>query len=92
MATIIKFIARVIISVLWIRFVLRLFSVASAGIVATLYLWTGYLIEPFRGVFSNITLFGRFTIESTTLFAIVVIAFIEFILVRIFQAAHHDEY
>lgn len=91
MAAIIRFVARIIIGLLWIRFVLKFFAVNASGIITTLYQWTGYLIDPFRGVFESVSLGGRFTIESTTLFAIVVYALIEFILVRLFHAARSDE-
>lgn len=88
----IKLIARIVLGFLWIRFALKLIGVAGTGLVATLYQWTGYLTSPFGGVFPNIDLAGRFTVETTTLFAIVVYALLEFILVRRAFGRSHGDY
>ncbi len=93
MTTLIRFIARVIIGLLWVRFVLKFLSVAASGIVATTYNVTSYLVRPFQGVFPNVALPGNFMIESNTLLAIVVFALIEFLLIRILHATSHgDDY
>jgi hypothetical protein len=92
MTTIIRFVARVIIGLLWLRFVLKLLVVSASGIVATLYTITSYLIKPFQGIFPNLTLPGNFLVETNTLLAIVVFALIEFLLIRILHATSHDDY
>lgn len=90
MITLIRFAARVLIGLLWIRFALKLLSVTASGIVATIYDISAYVIAPFRGIFPNIQI-GQFVIESNTLLAIVVIALIEFLLIKILHATSHDE-
>jgi hypothetical protein len=95
MTTLIRLVFRVVIGLLWIRFVLKLFHVVGSGIIATLYHWTDILSKLFQGVFANVdfTVLGHaFTIESTILFAIVIYALVEFILVKIFHASHDDSY
>ena len=94
MPTFIRIVFRIIIGLLWIRFVLKLFHVMGTGIITTLYHWTNALSNPFGGVFPNIdftVLSHSFTVESTVLFAIVIYALVEFILIRIFHASRDND-
>jgi hypothetical protein len=67
---------------LWVRFVFRLLAIGSSNkLVAWLYNITDILISPFAGTFPNIVQW-KITIELTTLFAIVIYAFLHFIVGR----------
>ena len=91
-AFVIKVIGRIIIGLLWARFVLVIFAVKGTGFIWIVYELSRYLSTPFQGIFRDIIIGGRWVLESTTLLAIVVYAFIEFLLVHLVQATRRDDY
>lgn len=56
-----------------LRFVLRLFGAdgAGSGFVPWLYDSTAALLQPFRGIFSDVAMRSKYVLEFQTLFAMV---------------------
>ncbi|MBI3983844.1 YggT family protein [Candidatus Microgenomates bacterium] len=72
---------------LGLRFLLRLFNAnVASDFVAWVYENTQPLLEPFLNIFPNTRLEGGFTIEFSTLFAIVVYALIGFLVLALVDA------
>lgn len=86
-----KFVFGIVQGLLWIRFVLKLLGAGeTAKIVAWLYDITSMILAPLSGIFPDWVFGGRFTVEFTTLFAILVIAVIEFVVVRVLRVFASD--
>lgn len=70
---ILNFILSIIGTFLAIRIILKLFGAnRSAGFVAWIYETTVPLIQPFENIFRTVRIDGRFVIEFSTLFAMLV--------------------
>lgn len=67
-----------------VRIILRLFGANSAaGFVRWIYATTDPLIQPFVGMFPSPVLEGGFVIEFSAVFALIVYAFIGYLLTEI---------
>lgn len=65
------------------RFFLRLLGASSSGFMAWLYGVTDQLLGPFAGTFPNVSLSGSYVIEFSTLFAMLIYAFVGWIIIRL---------
>lgn len=84
-AQIVKYIANFILGfvglLLGLRLILKLFGAnPAAPFVDWVYRTSSPLIEPFRGMFPHPILDGVFVIEFSTLFALLVFAFISYLI------------
>ena len=78
------FVLALVESFLGLRFILRLFNANSAAdFVRWMYENTQPLLEPFENIFTSVRLEGGFTIEFSTLFAILVYALIGFLILSL---------
>jgi hypothetical protein len=66
-----------------LRFVLKLLGARSASFVAWVYGATQAFVAPFSSAFPNYTFGGGFTLELTTLFAMLAFALIGLILAKV---------
>lgn len=83
----VNFIVGLVLMLLSLRFVLKLFGAREqAGFVAWVYDTTAPLLQPFIAAFPTPTIRGGFTLEFTTLFAILVYAFIGFLIQEVITA------
>jgi uncharacterized protein YggT (Ycf19 family) len=72
---------------LGLRFLLRLFAANSnTGFVQWIYDMSDALLAPFRGIFPAQVFEGRYVLEFSTLFAMVVYAVIALVLIWIVEA------
>lgn len=97
LSNLINIIVGFIVFILLLRLVLRFFG---AGQAAPFVRWTyetgDPLLNPFRGMFPNTVLTGGYVLEVNTLIAIVVYAFIGYLLSQLisfitFSTAHYHE-
>jgi hypothetical protein len=66
------------------RFFLRLLGAnGGSGFMAWLYRVTDQLLGPFAGAFPSVSLSGNYVIEFSTLFAMLIYAFIGWIIIRL---------
>jgi hypothetical protein len=66
------------------RFFLRLLGAnGSSGFMAWLYGVTDQLLGPFSGTFPTVSLSGNYMIEFSTLFAMLIYAFIGWVIIRL---------
>lgn len=76
-----NFVVGLVIAVLSLRFILKLFGAnPQAGFVSWTYETTAPLLQPFIAAFPTPSIKGGFTLEFTTLFAILVYAVAGFLL------------
>ncbi len=86
-AILINFTATIAISLLGLRFILKLFGAStSAPFVQWLYETTYSLITPFNGIFPSPRLEGGFIIEFSVLFAILIYSFIAYLLIQVLDS------
>lgn len=72
---------------LGLRFVLRLFNAnTSSDFVAWLYSNTHPLLKPFTGIFESLRLEGGYTVEFSTLFAIIIYSLGGFLIMALVDA------
>ena len=93
-AQIVKFIANFILGfvglLLGLRLILKLFGAnPAAPFVDWVYRTSSPLIEPFRGMFPHPVLEGGFVIEFSTLFALLVYAFISYLIGELLDFLTH---
>lgn len=93
-AQIVKYIANFILGfvglLLGLRLILRLFGANPATpFVDWIYQTSSPLIEPFRGMFPHPVLEGGFVIEFSTLFALLVFAFISYLIGELLDFLTH---
>lgn len=75
-----NFVVGLVIAVLTLRFILKLFGAnPEASFVSWTYETTAPLLQPFIAAFPTPSIKGGFTLEFTTLFAILVYAFVGFL-------------
>lgn len=83
----VQWITAAVTSFLGLRFVLRLFNANGANdFVTWVYDNTRPLLEPFLSVFPNTRLEGGFTVEFSTLFAILIYAVIGYLILSLVSA------
>lgn len=86
-AILINFTATIAISLLGLRFILKLFGAStSAPFVQWLYETTYSLITPFNEIFPSPRLEGGFIIEFSVLFAILIYSFIAYLLIQVLDS------
>ncbi len=84
---VVYWVTMVVTGFLGLRFLLRLFNASlSADFVRWVYDNSRPLLQPFLNVFPNTRLEGGFTIEFTTLFAIVIFSLIGFLIMALVDA------
>ena len=85
--TLVNFVFGIIEFLLVLRFIFRFFEVGSgSSFVAWVYETTASLVSPFVGIVPNLKL-GGFSIDFSTLIALIVYAFISYILLELFSHA-----
>ena|SRR5438105_10354162 len=74
-------------ALLALRFVLKLFAANSTvGFVQWVYNMSAPLLQPFRGIFSTTVFQGRYVLELTTIFAMIIYAVLGLILAALIEA------
>jgi hypothetical protein len=92
LATATRIIFGFIVALLWIRFAMQLFGIrSSSSFVTEFFDLSSIFLVPFGHMFSPMVMGGKYVIEITTLFAIVIYEVIKFILVKLFHfiGGHH---
>lgn len=83
----VQWITATVTAFLGLRFILRLFNAnAASDFVGWVYDNTQPLLEPFLNIFPNTRLQGGFTVEFSTLFAILVYATIGYLILSLVSA------
>lgn len=91
LVSLINFIIGIVVLFLVLRLVLRLFGASSAApFVAWVYAMSGSLLEPFRGIFPNVSIQPGFVLEFPTLFAILAYSFFGWLLISIIDLGYRS--
>lgn len=85
----INLVVGVVEAILGFRFILKLFGANSgAPFVRWIYDMSRPLLQPFAGMFPSPVTDGRYVLEFTTLFAILVYALVAYLLTELLRSLH----
>lgn len=87
---VVYYIAGILVALVALRFLLLLFGAANTGIVNLVYQLTDPLVAPFQGLFSNVSVEGGARLELASLFAILAILILAYIVAGFFRLLSRD--